>query len=71
MRRLLLLATFLLGISTVEAKPYRVYSVPEGVRQTDIFEVEVSADSVAWERVPVIMTLASVVWTTYWLPAKT
>ena len=60
MRRLLLLATFLLGISTVEAKPYRVYSVPEGVRQTDIFEVEVSTDSVAWERVPVIMTLASV-----------
>ena len=41
------------------AKPYHIYSVPEDVRQTDMFEVEVSADSVKWERVPVVMALSA------------
>ena len=60
MRRLLLLAALLLATFAIEAKPYRIYSVPASVRQTDIFEVEVSADSVVWERVPVVMALASI-----------
>ena len=59
MRRLLLLAALLLGTLAIEAKPYRIYSVPEGVRQTDLFEVEVSADSLKWKRVPVVMALAA------------
>lgn len=60
MRRLLLLAALLLATFAIEAKPYRIYLVPAGVRQTDLFEVEVSADSVVWERVPVVMALASI-----------
>ena len=60
MRRALLLVASLLVAFVAEAKPYTIYSVPEGVRQTNIFEVEVSADSLAWERVPVVMALASI-----------
>lgn len=60
MRYILLLAVLLFGTFAMEAKPYRVYSVPEEVRQTNMFEVEVSADSLAWERVPVVMALASI-----------
>ena len=60
MRRLFLLLGFALVVSVAAAKPYRIYSVPEGVRQTDMFEVEVSADSLKWERVPVVMTLSSI-----------
>ena len=59
MRRYLLLATLLLATLAIEAKPYRIYSVPEGVRLSNLFEVEVSADSLKWEKVPVIMTLVS------------
>ena len=47
-------------VGVAAAKPYRVYPVPEEVRQTDMFTVEVSADSVAWERVPVVMALSSI-----------
>ena len=43
----------------VHAKPYCIYPVPSQVRQTDIFEVEVSADSSKWERVPVMMALSA------------
>ena len=60
MRYILLLAVLLFGTFAMEAKPYRVYSVPEEVRQTNMFEVEVSADSLVWERVPVVMALASI-----------
>lgn len=60
MRYILLLAVLLFGAFAMEAKPYRVYSVPEEVRQTNMFEVEVSADSLVWERVPVVMALASI-----------
>ena len=59
MRRALLLVVFVLGVLVAEAKPYNIYSVPEGVRQTNLFEVEVSADSLMWEPVPVVMALAS------------
>lgn len=60
MRYILLLAVLLFGTFAMEAKPYRVYSVPEEVRQTNMFEVEVSADSLVWERVPVVMALAAI-----------
>ena len=33
--------------------------MPKEVRQSNLFEVEVSADSLKWERVPVVMALAS------------
>ena len=59
MRRALLLVVFVLGVLVAEAKPYNIYSVPEGVRQTNLFEVEVSADSLMWEPVPVVLALAS------------
>ena len=60
MRRVLLFVVFVLGTLVAESKPYNIYSVPEGVRKTDLFEVEVSADSLTWERVPVVMALASI-----------
>ncbi len=59
MKKLLLLLSFALLLGVANAKPYRIYSLPEEVRKTDMFEVEVSADSVKWERVPVVMTLAA------------
>ena len=59
MRRLLLLLGLMLSFGIVNAKPYSIYSVPSEVRQSDMFEVEVSADSAKWERVPVIMALAA------------
>ena len=59
MKRLLLFCLLVLGFALVEAKPYNIYSVPKEVRQTNLFEVEVSADSVRWERVPVVMTLVA------------
>ena len=59
MKKLLLLLSFALLLGVANAKPYRIYSLPEEVRKTDMFEVEVSADSVKWERVPVAMTLAA------------
>ena len=60
MMRYLLLLSLLLSFGAANAKAYRIYSVPKEVRQTDLFEVEVSADSLAWERVPVVMALASI-----------
>ena len=60
MLRIFLLLSLLVSFGVANAKPYRVYSVPKEVRQTNIFEVEVSADSLVWERVPVIMALASI-----------
>ena len=59
MKKLLLLLSFALLLGVANAKPYRIYSLPEEVRKNDMFEVEVSADSVKWERVPVVMTLAA------------
>ena len=59
MRRLLLLFGLILSLGIVNAKPYKIYPVPAEVRQSDMFEVEVSADSAKWERVPVIMALAA------------
>ena len=59
MKKLLLLLSFALLLGVANAKPYRIYSLPEEVHKTDMFEVEVSADSVKWERVPVAMTLAA------------
>ena len=59
MKKLLLLLSFALLLGVANAKPYRIYSLPEEVRKTDMFEVEVSADSVKWERVPVVMALAA------------
>lgn len=59
MRKILIYVGLLLGVISVEAKPYTIYSVPSEVRRSDMFEVEVSADSVKWERVPVIMTLTA------------
>ena len=60
MGRFLLLLSILLSFGVASAEPYRIYSVPKEVRQTNLFEVEVSADSLTWERVPVVMALASV-----------
>ena len=60
MRRLLLLLGVVMSLGVANSKPYTVYSVPEEVRQYNLFEVEVSADSVVWERVPVVMALASI-----------
>ena len=60
MLRIFLLLSLLVSFGVANAKPYRVYSVPKEVRQTNIFEVEVSADSLVWERVPVVMALASI-----------
>ena len=59
MKKSLLLLSFALLLGVANAKPYRIYSLPEEVRKTDMFEVEVSADSVKWERVPVAMTLVA------------
>ena len=59
MKKSLLLLSFVLLLGVANAKPYRIYSLPEEVRKTDMFEVEVSADSVKWERVPVAMTLVA------------
>ena len=58
--RPLLLLILLLSFGVASAEPYRIYSVPKEVRQTNLFEVEVSADSLVWERVPVVMTLSSI-----------
>ena len=60
MRRLLLLLGVIFPLGVVNAKPYRIYSVPAEVRQSNLFEVEVSADSLHWERVPVVMALTSI-----------
>ena len=60
MRRLLLLLGVIFSLGVVNAKPYRIYSVPSEVRQSNLFEVEVSADSLHWERVPVVMALTSI-----------
>ena len=60
MRRLLLLLGVIFSLGVVNAKPYRIYSVPAEVRQSNLFEVEVSADSLHWERVPVVMALTSI-----------
>ena len=60
MMRPLLLLILLLSFGVASAEPYRIYSVPKEVRQTNLFEVEVSADSLVWERVPVVMTLSSI-----------
>ena len=59
MRRLLLLLSVMLSLGVANSKPYTIYSVPKEVRQSDLFDVEVSADSLKWERVPVIMALTS------------
>ena len=59
MKKSLLLLSFALLLGVANAKPYRIYSLPEEVRKTNMFEVEVSADSVKWERVPVAMTLVA------------
>ena len=59
MRKLFLFLSFVLAVGGVVAKPYKIYPVPHEVRQSDLFTVEVSADSVKWERVPVVMALAS------------
>ena len=48
-----------LGSTEAKGKAYNIYSVPEGVRQTEMFVVEVSADSLKWERMPVVMALAA------------
>lgn len=56
---LLLLCVMVAGVAQAAPKPYRIYPVPQEVRQTDMFEVEVSADSVRWEKVPVVMTLVA------------
>ena len=60
MCRLLLLLGVIFSLGVVNAKPYRIYSVPAEVRQSNLFEVEVSADSLHWERVPVVMALTSI-----------
>ena len=62
MRRFFLVLFAILMVCVAQAKPtpYRIYSVPQEVRTTDMFEVEVSADSMKWERVPVVMALSSI-----------
>lgn len=62
MRRffLVLFAILMVGVAQAKPTPYRIYSVPQEVRTTDMFEVEVSADSLMWERVPVVMALSSI-----------
>ncbi|MBQ5690580.1 MAG: hypothetical protein IIV24_03720, partial [Alistipes sp.] len=59
MKRALFILSLLFVACVSHVKPYRIYSVPKEVRQTDMFTVEVSADSVRWERVPVVMALAA------------
>lgn len=61
MRTLCLIMALLLCLGSAEAngKAYNIYPVPQGVRQTEMFEVEVSADSLKWERMPVVMALAA------------
>lgn len=60
-RFLLIVPALLFAWNTTLAKQpvYNIYPVPEGVRQTEMFGVEVSADSLKWERVPVVMALAA------------
>ncbi len=60
-RLLLIVCAILLGTVGVKAGngAYHIYPVPEGVHLSDMFDVEVSADSLEWERVPVVMTLVA------------
>lgn len=50
---------FSAGSAVAKNRTYNIYPVPQEVRQTEMFEVEVSADSVKWERVPVVMALVA------------
>ena len=54
----LLISLFARNATFAKSSAYDIYPVPEGVRQTEMFAVEVSADSLKWERVPVVMALA-------------
>lgn len=58
---ILIIVLSLTGIwaASAKGKDYKIYDVPEEVRRTGMFALEVSDDSLTWRQVPVIMALSA------------